>query len=279
MANYICHIVPPYILSDIVAGQDEEASRLAERTLASIHLIHESRQPLPQHTQGSQQENPSLGNGIVPDYVLEDVANGERRHPGSQQFAAQTRVTNLQFQNRDSTGEDDAGADPDAPSSAVFTQSIYDMKSQVNKPQPGVDLTYRLLPGELVYSEGQDSVTDKAVNQVHDNSLKVLQFYQKVFQYNSLDGQNMPVVSSVHFEKNFQNASWYGTDSNQNPPKVYNQMIYGDGGHDLVNFTNCIDVIGHEITVSTDLRVKNPALTKCSPARRDTIQQCFDLPR
>lgn len=93
-------------------------------------------------------------------------------------------------------------------------------------------------------------MADKAVNEVHKNSLKVLQCSETHFGYNSLNGQNMPVVSSVHFKKNLQNASRVGFDTDPNNPRNYNQKIYGDGGTCLFNFTSCVDVIAHEIMVS-----------------------------
>jgi Zn-dependent metalloprotease len=43
-------------------------------------------------------------------------------------------------------------------------------------------------------------------------------------------------------DSHYQNASWMGD-------KVQ-QMVYGDGGGDLYNFTACLDIIGHEMTVS-----------------------------
>lgn len=102
------------------------------------------------------------------------------------------------------------------------------------------DETYRLLPGRLVRSEGQAPVDDEHANQAYENCVKVLDFYNQVLDYRFLNGK--AIISSVHFEKGYQNASWMGD-------KIQ-QMVYGDGGGDLYNFTACLDIIGHEMTVS-----------------------------
>ena len=49
----------------------------------------------------------------------------------------------------------------------------------------------------------------------YENCLKVLEFYQKVFNYTSLDGKNMQVVSSVHVGQAFANA-FLAPNSNAN---------------------------------------------------------------
>jgi len=110
----------------------------------------------------------------------------------------------------------------------------------------GKDITYKLLPGKLVRAEGQPAPGDKKVNEAYDNVLKVLEFYEKIFKYRSLDSNGMLVVSTVYYGKNYQNAAWFERDET----RTYNQIVYGDGARVLYNFTNCINVIGHEITVS-----------------------------
>ncbi|KAF9776957.1 hypothetical protein IL306_004788, partial [Fusarium sp. DS 682] len=99
------------------------------------------------------------------------------------------------------------------------------------------------LPGELIRDNGKKEATkpssDKAVNQAFDNVGLVLGFYKKFFKWLSIDNQDMDVISTVHFGKQYENAFW-------DPEKL--QMVFGDGGEFLNNFTGCIDVIGHELT-------------------------------
>lgn len=105
---------------------------------------------------------------------------------------------------------------------------IYDMKMG---PQ-------FLLPGTLVRSEGDPKQTDPAVNEAYDHSGTTYDFYLKVLGRNSLDGQGMTLVSSVHLGKKFNNAFWNGE-----------QMAYGDGDAVIFQrFTKALDVVGHELT-------------------------------
>ena len=63
-------------------------------------------------------------------------------------------------------------------------------------------------------------------------------FYQKVFDRNSLDDDGMQMVSTAHFGKNYNNAFWNGS-----------QMTYGDGdGTTFIEFSGGLDVATHEFT-------------------------------
>ncbi len=93
------------------------------------------------------------------------------------------------------------------------------------------------LPGKSVRIEGGRPVRDVAVNQVYDNTGITLDFFLKVFGRNSIDNRGMRVTSAVHFGKNFSNAMWTG-----------DQMVYGDGDHNVGGFTQALDIIAHELT-------------------------------
>lgn len=97
------------------------------------------------------------------------------------------------------------------------------------------------LPGKPVRSEGQDPTEDQSVNEAYDMALAVLKFYKSKFGYDSLDGEGMEITSSVHFGNGMGNAFWLSD---------LKQMVYGDGDDFLHGFTRCVDVIGHEMTVS-----------------------------
>jgi len=117
-----------------------------------------------------------------------------------------------------------------------FHRGVYDMET---KGDPDDESSLKLLPGKPVRLEGQPPSKDKDVNLAYDSCLKVLEFYKKIFNYDSLDNHNLPIVSSVHFGKNYGNAFWLSDKQ---------QMVYGDGDKFIHNFTSCIDVIGHEMT-------------------------------
>jgi Zn-dependent metalloprotease len=122
-----------------------------------------------------------------------------------------------------------------------FWRGVYDLQGQgVADTGDEWMASLALLPGIPIRLEGQPVVEDTAVNEAYDNCLKVLDFYKEVFNYDSIDGYNMHVVSSGHFGQGFANAMWTAGP---------NQMIYGDGNEVLYNFTAAIDVIGDEMTV------------------------------
>jgi Zn-dependent metalloprotease len=93
-------------------------------------------------------------------------------------------------------------------------------------------------PGKLVRGEGDPATNDPAVNEAYDGAGATYDFYQAVFNRNSIDNKGMRLDSSVHYGDNFDNALWNGS-----------QMIYGDGDNEIFGrFTVAVDVIGHELT-------------------------------
>jgi Zn-dependent metalloprotease len=103
------------------------------------------------------------------------------------------------------------------------------------------------LPGTLVRSEGQAKVSDPVVNEAYDGAGNTYDFYDRLFQRNSLDDNGMTLISSVHVAEvddtvgkyvPMNNAFWNGE-----------QMAYGDGdGVVFRRFTSSLDVIAHELT-------------------------------
>jgi Zn-dependent metalloprotease len=111
-------------------------------------------------------------------------------------------------------------------------RSVYDLKNGST------------LPGSIVRKEGDPPVKDPAVNEAYDGTGATYDLYKDIYKRNSIDNKNMPLISSVHYLKGYDNAFWNGE-----------QMVYGDGDEDLPvpqrlfnRFTIAIDVIGHELT-------------------------------
>ena len=244
MSARVCHAVPSYILHDIAENSDPEVSRRATETLESMTHIHTARKAYFQAklTQGSHSGPSDNSHDIVPNYVLEHLTNASDVEEETRQNAADTLAGNQGLHEQRSMATDfkDAATTPILPK-APFVRSVYDMNHSFSAG---------MLPGRPVRLEGQSKVVDRAVNEVYDNCKKVLEFFRDKFNYLSLNGANMPVVSSVHFGTNYQNASWVDYDRSVTPRRVVNQMIYGDGADPLFNFTTSLDVIGHEMTVS-----------------------------
>jgi Zn-dependent metalloprotease len=96
----------------------------------------------------------------------------------------------------------------------------------------------QILPGKLVRGENEAETNDPAERQAYEGTGATYDFYLSVFNRNSIDDKGMRLISSVHFARDFDNAFWNG-----------GQMVFGDGDGELFNpFTQCTDVIGHELT-------------------------------
>jgi Zn-dependent metalloprotease len=94
------------------------------------------------------------------------------------------------------------------------------------------------LPGELVRREADGPVRDDAINEAYDYAGVTYDFYYDVFGRNSLDGNGMSLISSVHYGRRTNNAFFDGE-----------QMLYGDGDDRLfIRFTKALDVVAHELT-------------------------------
>jgi len=241
MHSSTCDIVSPHLLEALAASDDADIRLLALRTLEhSSHIRDRRRRYLEQAdttTKSHYRQDEALTpQGIVPDQLLKQVIDSDKSNSSAKELAQKTLDIKQKIQ-------DDRDPRPIVPNEQRNENShrreVYDMQNLEQKIGKK-DETYRLLPGKLVRSEGQEPVADENANQAYENCVKVLDFYQQVLDYRFLDGK--AIISSVHFEKGYQNASWMGD-------KIQ-QMVYGDGGGDLYNFTACLDIIGHEMTVS-----------------------------
>ena len=92
------------------------------------------------------------------------------------------------------------------------------------------------LPGDMVRSEGGPPTGDPAVDEAYDGLGATFDFYEEVYERNSIDDEGLHLDATVHFDRNYDNAFWDGQ-----------RMVFGDG--DLFNrLTVSPDVIGHELT-------------------------------
>jgi Zn-dependent metalloprotease len=115
---------------------------------------------------------------------------------------------------------------PEAAAVAAPKRTVYNAKNQEK------------LPGDAVRKEGDGPSGDKAVDENYDWLGATFDLYAKVYKRNSIDGAGLPLNSTVHYGKDYNNAFWDG-----------DQMVYGDGdGRLFHSFTGPIDVTGHELT-------------------------------
>lgn len=94
------------------------------------------------------------------------------------------------------------------------------------------------LPGRKVREEGDPAVEDQALNEAYDGSGTTYAFCDEILSRNSIDDAGLGLVSSVHFEVDYGNAFWNGS-----------QMVYGDGDDQIFKrgaFTSSLDIIAHE---------------------------------
>ena len=93
------------------------------------------------------------------------------------------------------------------------------------------------LPGKLARKEGSRRGRDKTVNEAYDGSGHVHKMYCREYRRNSLDGNGMKLISTVHHRKNYNNAFWNGE-----------QMAYGDGDGIIFKKFTELSIIGHELS-------------------------------
>jgi Zn-dependent metalloprotease len=94
------------------------------------------------------------------------------------------------------------------------------------------------MPGRTVRKEGGPPTDDVMVDQNYDWLGATYAFYAQVYGRNSIDGAGLPLISTVHYGRGYDNAFWNG-----------DQMVYGDGDGTLFTaFTGPLDVTGHELT-------------------------------
>jgi Zn-dependent metalloprotease len=93
------------------------------------------------------------------------------------------------------------------------------------------------LPGVLVRGEGSQPSGDASVDEAYDGLGATWEVLARVYSRDSLDGQGLPLVATVHYGSNYDNAFWDGR-----------QMVFGDGdGVYFSSFTRSVDVVAHEL--------------------------------
>ncbi|MGX1883782.1 M4 family metallopeptidase [Streptomyces sp. NPDC055287] len=94
----------------------------------------------------------------------------------------------------------------------------------------------QVLPGVEVRAEGDEPGQDATVNRAYAGLGATFELLLKAFGRDSVDGNGLPLVASVHYGENYGNAFWDGE-----------QMVFGDGDEIFRDFTLPVDVIAHEL--------------------------------
>jgi hypothetical protein len=123
------------------------------------------------------------------------------------------------------------------------------------------------LPGDVVRSAGEPASGDAAVDESADGTSQVLAMYADVFSRSSYDGSGAPVVVTVHYEQNYDNAFWDGS-----------QLVFGDGdGKVFGSFTRPVDVLGHEFTHAVTQFTAALTYQGQSGALNESVSDCFGM--
>lgn len=94
------------------------------------------------------------------------------------------------------------------------------------------------LPGRKVRAAGEPESGDESVDEAATGISGSLALFEEVYGRDSYDGRGIEVVMTVHYDQNYANAFWDGT-----------QLVFGDGdGRIFQRFTKAVDVIGHELS-------------------------------
>jgi Zn-dependent metalloprotease len=105
-------------------------------------------------------------------------------------------------------------------------RTIFDCENQVS-----------LRDAKTVMTENGTLPNDDSVKRVFEAFGIIREFYKTVLDRNSIDNNGMRLNGYVHYDTAFNNAFWDGL-----------QMVFGDGdGVIFKNFTNSLDVFGHEL--------------------------------
>jgi len=201
---------------------------------------------------------------IVPPYMLEELARSAEpavaaqarqalRHDASVRALRSAPSARTKKRRHHRPGTSPAGT-PDG-STPVPERTIADAK--------GAQTT----PGTTVRGEGEAASSDPAVNEAYDGLGATWELWWQAYQRNSLDGQGLPLLATVHYGRNYDNAFWDGT-----------QMVFGDGdGVIFERFTKSVDVIGHELAHGVTEHTAGLTYQGQSGALNESISDVFGV--
>ncbi|WNB94007.1 M4 family metallopeptidase [Bacillus sp. NEB1478] len=136
----------------------------------------------------------------------------------------------------------------------------YDMKNRTFLPE-------LFLPGTLYSSTDNvlNSTYERAFVDAHYYAGVTYDYYKNTFGRNSYDNKGAQIKSSVHFNKNYNNAFWNGS-----------QMVYGDGdGTTFTSLSGGIDVVAHELTHAVTENSSNLVYQNESGALNEALSDIF----
>src|SRR5262245_638880 len=162
---------------------------------------------------------------IVPPHMIDAILLRGNRQQRRMASRMRERIGSARLQRQDAVPRGGALA-ARAPKRSKPSRATYDAQHEDK------------LPGKLVRKSSDGPVADRTRNEAHDGAGATYELYRTVYGRDSLDGRGLELVSSVHYEVDFNNAFWDGE-----------QMVYGDGdGKIFLPLTRSLSVIGHELS-------------------------------
>ncbi|ATZ95398.1 MULTISPECIES: M4 family metallopeptidase [Dickeya] len=184
---------------------------------------------------------------IIPPYILHRIINNgsdEERRCAQQTLMHVQSLMVAPVIHPDDHEEHPAGK---------IQRNIYDAEHQ------------QTLPGKRVRTEGQPGNGDITVDEAYTYLGITYDFFWKIFGRNSLDNKGLPLIGSVHYGKDYQNAFWNGQ-----------QMVFGDGDGKIFNrFTIALDVIAHELSHGVVESESNLLYFRQSGALNESLADVF----
>jgi Zn-dependent metalloprotease len=166
---------------------------------------------------------------IIPPYVLDEIA--QKGTPKQRTAALRTKSVDNTFRafrlaNQAARFAPQRNAIAGAGQPVQKRRTIYTAAGTQN------------LPGTPVRSEGQGPTGDLATDEAYEGLGATFDFFETIFDRNSIDDSGLALDATVHFGQAYNNAFWNSV-----------QMVFGDGDGEIFNrFTIALDVIGHELS-------------------------------
>ncbi|MGH3499142.1 MAG: M4 family metallopeptidase [Nocardioidaceae bacterium] len=192
---------------------------------------------------------------FIPPYLLQRLAES---HPDADVclWGSATLVHDDEIRSRRTslaTRGEQAAAPPPSGASAATPFTIYTANHTTT------------LPGTAVRAEGAPDSGDSSVDEAYTSVSATIAMYAEVFARASFDGRGSDVLTTVHYDNNYDNAFWDGT-----------QLIAGDGdGKVFGSFTKPIDVLAHEFTHGVTQFTAAFDYQGQSGALNESVSDCF----
>ncbi len=183
---------------------------------------------------------------FVPPYLLEKIASS---HPDPDTCASSSHTLEVDAQLRTRRGA--TGTTPAVPGDTPFSVFTADHGTA--------------LPGTLVRAAGDAATGDPAADEAYAGVEASLALFSEVYGRASYDDRGAPVLATVHYEKDYDNAFWDGT-----------QLVFGDGdGTVFGRFTTPVDVLGHELSHAVTQFTANLTYDGQSGALNESVSDVF----